>query len=275
MSSPVLDLDGISVPQEQILGYGRSGLVIRVENTALKIPLRYIRSSDDEVEINTEVIQREQEAYRRLGQCEGVVACLEMSEKSTRLALMENGDLRSYITKIRPSRLLQLFWFRETAFTLSRIHDRRVIVADVSSRNLLLDADLSIKICDFTESSILPLTANIEAANDNGYSIQTDIGQLGAVMYEVITGEQCEFNLFGGEVSNGRAAWPRRETLPNTQNVWLGPIIARCWTEGGFRNVHCLLEALESAACLEEHPTSKMEVMGRWLHKAYAMFFNT
>ena len=63
--SPVLELDGIAAPQEQILGYGRSGLVIRVENTALKIPLRYIRSSDDEVEINTEVIQREQEAYRR------------------------------------------------------------------------------------------------------------------------------------------------------------------------------------------------------------------
>ncbi|EZF28820.1 serine/threonine protein kinase [Trichophyton interdigitale MR816] len=273
MSSPVLDLAGNSVPQAQILGYGRSGLVIRVENAALKIPLRYIRSSDDEVEINTEVIQREQEAYRRLGQCEGVVACLGMSEKSTLLALMERGDLRSYIAKNRPSRLLQLSWFRETARTLSRIHNRRVIVADISSRNLLLNADLSITICDFTESSILPLTANIEAANDNGYSIQTDIGQLGAVMYEVITGEQCEFNLFGDGVSDGRAAWPRRETLPCTQNVWLGPIIARCWTEGGFRNAHCLSEALASAACLEEHPGSRAEVMGGWLRAAYSMVF--
>ncbi|KMQ43065.1 hypothetical protein HL42_6253 [Trichophyton rubrum] len=45
--SPVLELDGIAAPQEQILGYGRSG------------------SSDNEVEINIEVIQREQEAYRR------------------------------------------------------------------------------------------------------------------------------------------------------------------------------------------------------------------
>ncbi|KAM5471073.1 hypothetical protein MferCBS49748_002264 [Microsporum ferrugineum] len=145
MSSPVLDLDGRSIPQEQILGYGRSGLVIRVEDTALKIPLRYIRSNDDDVEINTEVIQREQEVYRRLGRCEGVVACLKVSEKSTQLALMENGDLRSYIAKNRPSSLLQLSWFREAACTLSRIHDRRVIVADISSRNFLLDSDLSVK----------------------------------------------------------------------------------------------------------------------------------
>ncbi|KAM5477010.1 hypothetical protein MauCBS54593_000281 [Microsporum audouinii] len=170
---------------------------------------------------------------------------------------MENGDLRSYIAKNRPSSLLQLSWFREAARTLSRIHDRRVIVADISSRNFLLDSDLSVKICGFTESSILPLSANMETVDDNGYSIQTDIGQLGAVMYEVITGERCEFDFFGGEALDGRATWPRRETLPSTQNVWLGSIIMRCWTEGGFRNAHCLSEALESASL--ERSVSKME----------------
>lgn len=36
----------------------------------------------------------------------------------------------------------------------------------------------------------------MENAEDDGYSIQTDIGQLGAVIYEVVTGNKCEFNLF-------------------------------------------------------------------------------
>jgi serine/threonine protein kinase len=68
------------------------------------------------------------------------------------------------------------------ARTLAHIHEQRIIVADIASRNFLLDSDLSIKMCDFTESVDLPLDACMETADYGGYSIQTDIGQLGAVM---------------------------------------------------------------------------------------------
>ncbi|KAL2007737.1 hypothetical protein VTN00DRAFT_7719 [Thermoascus crustaceus] len=121
------------------------------------------------------------------------------------------------------------------------------------SRNFILDSDLSIKFCDFTESSIMPLHVNMETADDNGYPIQTDIGQLGAVMYEIVTGERCEFGLFkdlSPEV--GRATWPRREALPSTRNIWLGRVIEKCWTEGAFHDAHSLSEALESLSLITE-----------------------
>lgn len=53
-------------------------------------------------------------------------------------------------------------------------------------------------------------------------SQSTQIGQLGAVMYEVVTGERCEFNLFNNKdlSDSGRAVWPRRENLPSVQGVW-------------------------------------------------------
>lgn len=73
MSSPFLDLDGNPILGEQLLGYGGSGIVIRHGQVAVKMPLRYRSSSDDEVDANIGVIQREQEIYRRLGQCDGVV----------------------------------------------------------------------------------------------------------------------------------------------------------------------------------------------------------
>lgn len=57
-------------------------------------------------------------------------------------------------------------------------------------------SDLSIWFCDFTMSSVLPLDTNIKAADDNGYSTQTDIGLLGAVIYEIVTGERCKFGHF-------------------------------------------------------------------------------
>ena len=52
--------------------------------------------------------------------------------------------------------------------------------------NFLLDSELSISSCDFTESAILPLSTCMKTADGGAYSIQTDIEQLGAVVYGVI-----------------------------------------------------------------------------------------
>lgn len=49
----------------------------------------------------------------------------------------------------------------------------------------------------------------MEKADFGGYSVRTDIGQLGSVMYEVVVREKCEFDIFKDippELSRGR--WP-------------------------------------------------------------------
>jgi hypothetical protein len=62
------------------------------------------------------------------------------------------------------------------AHTLIYIYDLCVIVADIATRNFLLAADLSIKFLDFTKSLILPLSTDIQAANNASYLIYTNIG---------------------------------------------------------------------------------------------------
>ncbi|PGH10464.1 serine/threonine protein kinase [Polytolypa hystricis UAMH7299] len=235
MSSPFRDLDDNLIPENQILGYGRTGLVILREETAVK-------SSDVDIEMNIKSLQHEQAIYQRLGRCTGIVSYLGFSTTTTELAFMKNGDLRTYLARNgSPNKSLQLLWFREVARTLAHIHDRRVIVADIASRNFLLDSDLSIKFCDFTESTKMPLDTCMETVDDEGYSIQADIGQLGAVIYEVVVGERCGCDLFKDVPPTvGRAAWPRRENLPSTQSIWLGPVIEKCWTKGAFRNARDL-----------------------------------
>lgn len=99
---------------------------------------------------------------------------------------------------------------------------------------------------DFTESTILPLDTDIETVDDNGYSIYTDIGQLGAVMYEIITGRHCDFDLFKDQRSGpAQAIWPKREDLPSTHGLWLGSIIEACWTKT-FKSAHELSVILDS-----------------------------
>ena len=270
MSRPLIDCVG-SFPQHEILGIGRTGLVIRRQETAIKLPLRWNTSSDDDVEANIESLHHEQEIYHRLGKHDGIVPCVSFSKTSTQLAYMSNGDLRAYLARgNRPTKSLQLAWFCDMARTLAYIHDQCIIVADLASRNFLLDSDLTVKFCDFTESVMFPLGGStcIETVDDEGYSIQTDIGQLGAVMYEVVVGQRCEFDLFKDvppEIC--RATWPRSENLPSTQGIWLGPVIERCWTEGAFRNAHDLLNELEWARGNEELPS-----LGR---KSSAMHYMT
>ncbi|KAL4925083.1 serine/threonine protein kinase [Aspergillus undulatus] len=247
-----------SFTDSEILGIGGTGMVIREGNTAIKLPFRCKGSLDSEIELNIDGIQREQEIYRQIGECDSVVPVLGFTETSTTLKLMENGDLHSYLRHNLHTPLpkhLKLSWFQQMARGLAQIHDRRVLVLDIASRNLLLDDYLSIKFCDFTEATRLPLDTDMEKVNDYNSTVQTDIAQLAAVMYEVVTGEQWDFNSFlNDQPNNGAMEWPQQTKLRKTRGIWLGDIIRKAWTQGAFCNAYELLRELESVR-LEDEPT--------------------
>ncbi|PGH12837.1 hypothetical protein AJ79_04061 [Helicocarpus griseus UAMH5409] len=117
-------------------------------------------------QMSCESIERERKVYQRLGECDGVVGCLDLLSSNPsgtapdpiiQMELMENGNLCEYLTRRRHvlTKPLQLSWCRQMAHALATIHDRRVIVADISARNFLLAADPSIvKFSDFTVDNL-------------------------------------------------------------------------------------------------------------------------
>lgn len=164
-------------------------MVLRDER-ALKFLYRVTGCSEDDKEtleyesyVSQESIEQEKEVYRRLEQCDRIVSCLDMSGPGIQMTLMGNGNLHEYLQKHRPARSVQLSWFCQMARTLIQIHTRRVLVGDIAPRNFLLSTDLSIAFSDFNESTILSLDTEMRTADDHGYSIYTDIDQLGAVIY--------------------------------------------------------------------------------------------
>ncbi|EXJ82420.1 serine/threonine protein kinase [Capronia epimyces CBS 606.96] len=238
-----LDFNGRQVP---IVGMGGSGMIVQCEGTAIKFALDSCIDGSYE---DDETIRHEKSVYRRLKNCDGVVECLDHPGPGIQMVFMENGNLHDYLQRQRhaPPEALKLSWFRDMARHLAAIHDRRVVVADIKTRNFLLAADTSIRFSDFSESSLLAPDCDILTADDHGFSIYTDMGQLGAVMYEVVTGERCDFDLFKDQPPGpAAAAWPRREHLPSTQGVCLGGIIDKCWTKAAFRTCHELSAALNS-----------------------------
>ena len=65
-------------------------------------------------------------------------------------------------------------------------------------------------------------------------------------MYEAATGRNCDFDLFQDQPQGpATVSWPRRENLSSTQDIWLGPIIEKCWTKGVSRNSRELALALD------------------------------
>jgi serine/threonine protein kinase len=183
-------------------------VTVRDGDTALKLPLKY-------------GLVDPKGTYT--GHDDDIVSYLDLSGVGIRLALMENGDLQDYLNKHKqpPDRSQQLIWFRAMARGLVYVHKRRVLVGDISLGNFLVSANLSVKLSDFNQSTILPLNTDMGTADDHGYSIYTDIGQLGAVFYRVATGQPCEFDLFKDlPYEPTDAVWPQRKDLPSTDYLY-------------------------------------------------------
>lgn len=131
------------------------------------------------------------------------------------------------------------------ASILSYIHDRRVLVAGISSRNFLVDDDLSLKISDFSEAPLLPLDSNMETVDDNGFNTQIDIGRLRTVIYEIATGNKCDVDLFvNNSPTDGRAYWPERRILPVTEDIRFGRTIEGCCSVSGVLSSNFILSGI-------------------------------
>ncbi|KAH0844306.1 hypothetical protein FOPE_09833 [Fonsecaea pedrosoi] len=252
-------LDGTTVT-DRVIGIGGTNIVIQRGKYAVKIPrlsritlIGDITPSIDQSRTRHEgdydyhadlirALNTEKDIYRRIGPHVGVTPCYNVSSThpSVRMPLMEQ-DLQHYLADNRPNRKRQLGWLRRLADTLAHIHSRRVIVADVRPTNIVLDSDSNVKFVDFSESTLMPLDWDLEGTDALGYSILSDIGQLGAVMFQIVTGQTCRFHL---EDANGDVAWPPRDSLPSTDNVWLGTAIEKCWTQG-FRSAGDLARYLK------------------------------
>lgn len=68
------------------------------------------------------------------------------------------------------------------------------MVVDIATRNFLLDEDLSLHMCDFTESTIVADDEDMaEFIFEDFTPVKSDIARFGSMMYEVISGNLFEF----------------------------------------------------------------------------------
>lgn len=251
---------------DPIVGTGRSGVVVQREGTAVKLPLSYgiLEGGEREKEnldhksiVSKAAVEQEKRVFERLGRCDGVVPCIDLTGPGLQLELMENGNLRNYLRRNRTYDSTLLSWARQMARTLVLIHERRVILTDITTGSFLLTTDCSIQYSGFGEAIILSPGADLDTPAESGHSIHTDFAQLGAVLYEIISGRRSRFDLYKHQTAEPvKAAIPPRNTLPGTKNILLGEFIDQCWTQDAFDSEYDLLASLDSTILkysLENH----------------------
>ncbi|KAI1127080.1 kinase-like domain-containing protein [Nemania abortiva] len=249
-------------PGDWYLGFGISGEVVQRGDLAIKRPMRYDVSNlspsrRNELEYFMEsaasTIRDEKKIYHHLGRHNRIITAwydLESEDPIITMPCMTNGSLQDYLLRNKPAEDLQTAWARAFAEAVAYCHKKNVLIADIGSRNCLLDADFSLKLCDFGISVIIDPDINIAEANYNGVTVRTDIAQFGVVLYEICTGEVlnhggrrgphfeeiisedgCDSNSENGGDANLQSGWPEINNLPSTEGIRFGEIIRKCWTK--------------------------------------------
>lgn len=216
------------------IGSGASGIVNRAPNgDVVKSPWPGSRSAEARRDITTESL-----IYKKLGHHPRLIRALDWDPEGCILTMeyMPNGPLKDFLSVNNEavSTALRFQWAKEAAEGLQVLHDAEVVHCDVEPKNFLLDADLDLKISDFSGSSLEGSRASACAGSrysrpgfdfHRQQTVSDDLFGLGSTIYFIITGQTPFGDLPSDEVEKNY----RAQVYPNVSGVMCGSIIRKCW----------------------------------------------
>lgn len=177
----------------------------------------------------------------------------EPKDGSITLEYMRNGTVRDYLQghndEISSAQRVQ--WALQATEGLEVLHSTGIIHCDFSPRNLLLDANLEIKVADFGGCSIHG--SQTSAMGSVRYylsrstrlppSTQADIFALGSTIYEIMTGSIPYKDISSDQVKQ----LYELSQFPDLHGVQLGEVIRSCWLlqVESTKQVYSILQSTE------------------------------
>ena len=164
------------------------------ESTVLKYP--HDEGASDALKVECAILEQ-------LGKHPRIIEFKGKHEAGLLLEFAPNGSLESYMNKTALTKKEKLRFARETAEGIAYAHKKNVIVCDINVRNILLDAELHVKLCDFQGRLLGPdgKTLCDGGASENAESFmprhnqdfadaRTDIFALGSTIYHIMEGHR-------------------------------------------------------------------------------------
>ena len=206
-----------------------------------------IREEDCKKEICIEA-----QIYQTLGKHPRLVGFKGWDPRDYTLVLeyMPHGSLESYIAlnHSKISMVQRLRWIAEAAEALHLLHSRNIIHCDVGPHNFLLDSDKSLRIADFSGSSIDGGKAMVSpgiryTAPDPEWTpgkpptVDEDLFSLGSTIYYIMMGYAPFHELSDKEVERKFM----KAEFPDLNGVACWEIIKLCW----HQQIHSALLVLK------------------------------
>ncbi|KAL8708382.1 MAG: hypothetical protein Q9220_006763 [cf. Caloplaca sp. 1 TL-2023] len=261
----------LRICNDDMLGMGASGLIVRHGNYALKFARisRSFPASEEEAfqeqydnDLNYECVEREKAVYKRVGKSPGIAECVAISDEGITMTFYKRGDLQGYVAKnARPADPILKAWILSTIETVSHLHRCKILYDDYALRNMLLAGDGSLKMIDFSNCSLHSLDTDLSTVNDEGFTLQQEFFYLGCLIYSIATWKKFEVCLI---TTTGHHLLPLSD-LPDLDGVLFGNIIRSCWT-GAYRDVSQLHRDATLSYTSECCPTGDNQDQRRQCH---------
>jgi serine/threonine protein kinase len=213
-----------------IVAKGTIHLIGRYDNNTV-LKYRLINNRPDSEAATLTSLEHEAQVLERLGQHNRIIQFKGRHNVGILLEYLPHGSVEDYLSKhTNLSEKQKLKWAHQTAEGLDHIHKNNVIHQDLSLGNLLIDAEMSIRICDIS-GMLLRSDEPLASYNEDPEAFlgrQTDIHALGTIIYSIATGETPFPDLYADEEEEIDRRFNELE-LPRLEGVLAGDIIEKCW----------------------------------------------
>ncbi|GAB1727125.1 hypothetical protein NU195Hw_g8042t1 [Hortaea werneckii] len=227
----ILLVDGTRINVADLIGNGLDSFLIRKGHHVLKIPKLYGRlqsdgtiEADGDNDFQSGRLDTEKQVYGRLHGTPGIAKCIERTRNGILLKYYPNGALNEYMARSPPpSKSWRWKWILQATESIAGCHERGVLVFDIALRNILLADDFSLRLIDFSNSSLAPTTEDITLAEIDGSTVKLDLLHLANVIYSIWTWQ--EFTVDCAMESE----WPEVNLLPDLEGLEVAQVVRNCW----------------------------------------------
>ena len=252
----------------EFLGLGTDSFIGTVDQTTV---LKYPKTPGDKTALA--ILDLEAQILTTIGPHKHIIGYKGQREDGLLLERALRGSIAQFLKDYTPTHQQRLAWVRQATEAVSITHRAGVIHCDINVNNLLLDDNLTVKLCDF-QGRLLRLDGSVDKdglARENiksfmprtnaNYSDQkTDIFALGSTFYHIMQGHEPfpDLDPFYDE-EQIKARFTSRQ-FPEMKSLLMNCVTHKCWA-GDYNSTEAVLQDLGSDAAYPVTGSVREEAM--------------
>lgn len=239
-------------------GVGISSWVGIVDETTV---LKFAKTPGDKTELA--LFDIEAQILTTIGPHKHIVGYKGKREDGLLLERAQHGSIAQFLKENKPTWRQRLTWARQATEAIAATHRAGVIHCDISVNNLLLDGDLTVKLCDFQGKLLWPdgsvnkeglsceNTKSFMPRADPNHSDQiTDLFALGSAFYYIMQGHEPFPDLDSGKDEEQIVSKFASRQFPEIDFPLMNYVTHKCWG-GEYKSAEEVLQDLGShTACV-------------------------